>query len=602
MTVIGRRGVAAGLLLMMVAAGGFQLRDSRPLRGFFSEMAYSRNAQREHQWGEWFRWTQFVRRVTPPDTLLVIPSPPSLSAPRSVAWYMSHAGLDGYLLFPRRIIHVGESPPPDPLGPIYHVSAQEYTGSRFVDHPRQDWERSLVQVRPRMGTPQTPLRDFSEVEPRPWPLALGVFKLALLMASGLLLTLRYFEPRSLTGLATTAFLVATVQATVVFLVADLVRIPMTEWTQLLWMSGLAWLGLRQLARRRERLGRQAPADWRFCLGGALVCAFFGLLFVKAVTMPISGFDGIAIWGPKAKAIVAQHALRGYGRWGSGPSCPPLLPIAMAQVALGGEAAVNLLFPLFGLAIYATCYDELHKIVRSATLRALLPLLLFLAPRILEHTLIAYANLALCAFIIRAVVILPRALREDRPNDWVALAILLSGAVLVRHEGIIHVGYLGVIVGLWGMRHRAAVRRVGYLLMWPAAAWVAWGAYAAWILHAEAFSVPRPLWTWDTAWAMIHGTTRGILAPGDWGVLTVGFLGCCLILRPRLVARHEVPCLYLLFVLVGLSAFAMGAIPVWGAATYFNTGFNRYVMPAVLVMALILIKELGRALSAGEAGA
>jgi hypothetical protein len=180
-----------------------------------------------------------------------------------------------------------------------------------------------------------------------------------------------------------------------------------------------------------------------------------------------GWDGWAIWGAKARAIHVEGRLdtrliSDLSHYGfSHPDYPPLLPLLEASVYshLGHvqERTVGLLVVAW-LAAFAFLF-------RGAAIRQggpwwgeLATLLVVLAPPIWMDTCAGQADVPLLAFNVAALLLL------DGPANISQIALILSGAALLKNEGMVTVLAFALAVGASALKRRAHRRELWGVLL------------------------------------------------------------------------------------------------------------------------------------------
>ena len=569
-----------GILIAVLAAvhlyGFTHMRFRHSLSHFFPEMRFSVRQELVQRVGEpYMVWVEKIRRETPPDSGILLPRRPPLPFGVKVNDPILNAELSGYFLFPRRVGYDGNPEISAVLGPLFRSSK---TGE-------------MTQIRTRVAPPEPILPDFAENVLTPINLITALGTLLLLTLSGYWLSVNVLSPSSAPVLWAGAFVLGLTQLTAFYLLAGFLGWPVTRGIGLAWFIFWGWAGIQALRRTSfSSRSRSAPPQWWVWV---IPGFFFLLLFVKNLTLSIHGYDGVYVWGPKAKAIFALQGLSGYALWGAGPTHPPLIPIAMAQLAAGGTQTVNLLFPAFALVLYVFIYDALKYASWRPRECVLIPFFLFTAPMFFRHTMMAYANLPLTVCVTAAALRLPQAVENGTARDWRAIAFWLTAAVWIRPDGIAWGLYIALVGILWAWR-----RRRGLGLLWmtmPLTAWLVWILCYHIVLKGPAdwWYADSPRWNWSHLASALRGTWEILSAVSDWGALPVLWL-MALLLRGRELLRSERSlCFFVAIALLGLTVYSLGAVSRWDYDLYFRSAFNRYVMPLVPILSVMALRALRR---------
>lgn len=498
-----RRLAIASVCLAFIAAGLYGYRAQgflRPawIQDFFKTMILSKDEQLRRIWGDFYKQMQFINKVTPEDSLIIFPRPESFSDDTK----LRHAKLAQCFLFPRRGVDIGVREILSHRGPVYRIVIPGFDHEEpHLGEYRLDDHFRLWLLRERAGPPAGLVRDFRRMRIT-IPMRMGALvKFFLIMLVGTGGVALYFSERSHLSFFTTSFLLGTALDALGYVLLSLARISLTEPVQFLYLgvlSLLSFLVLLRTGRWKDLFGQRRI----FSRGGVLIVGlWFGLLFLKGLTSPIQGRDACGIWAAKAQALFAFHDLRVLGFWGAnlGFNYPPLLPIVMSQMALGGEGMVNVLFPFFALCLYATLRDEIEDTKFSAFMKAVLPLAIFGSPFFFRHSLQAYANLPLAVFVTKAITVLSSALREQTRRAWLALAMILCGVVFVRPDGSFYLIVL-MAVAFLASWFKGQKLTYGICFSIPLGCMFLWDLYCVFVLHVRPADLSllrdlaRRLWT------------------------------------------------------------------------------------------------------------
>jgi len=592
--------IAIILLIATAHVSIFACLNSENLGNFFDWISLSKDEQLKEAWGEYYEQFSFIKDITPKDSFIVLP-------PRGRAGLLGQGSLSIYFIFPRIIAGEGDKKIIWHNGPVYRVDIKwfKYTG-KFLKKYFFDKGFSLLLLRERTGLPKTRLTDFTMISPNFFNTGAALIKLFLIFASGLYITLRHFKERSLLGTAATSFLVGIIFMSVLYIFFSLIGIVFTETLQFLILGLLSVPGILLIKRKKHNIFSFRNISSGNKLSLVIVFAFFTLIFLKSFFTPIATWDACAIWGARAKAIFALHTIRGSNLWGAHPQYPPLLPILMSQIAIGGERIVKLIFPVLALCLYINIYDEIRDTRFSEPLKRFLPILLFATPLFFTHSLIAYANLALAVFITKAVTIFSRALKKNETNLWLPLAIILCGVVLVRPEGNWYL-LCAVLLGcLWFYIQKKPILYLGYFLI-PICCSLLWaieykvilgGSFVSLVFGTPVFrkyllfsEIMRPF-----TWANLNEVNFLLVKYATnfkfWGLIPASFVLICLLRARHIIKRYLPEISFMLLAFMAFSVYMYYRAPLWGSVQeFFAIVFNREFMPFISIMFIVLLKEI-----------
>ena len=170
----------------------------------------------------------------------------------------------------------------------------------------------------------------------------------------------------------------------------------------------------------------------------VLCATLAL---TAWTTPITGYDAIAFWSPRGKALAATGSLRAALTWGNlqhpdYPFLAPLLEAWASVVTLGGadEGAIKLYLVALVLSLVVALRGLLAERIGPPWLAELFVCFLAAMPLLRELTIASWPDLALACFNGLAAVCAVRALFE--PRALVPFALLGGAAVATKYEGTV----------------------------------------------------------------------------------------------------------------------------------------------------------------------
>jgi hypothetical protein len=608
---------------LFVVALGFHLvsffasRGVEGFRSFFAAMRLSREAQLLARWHEYYEHTTFIRAYTPADSLIILP-------PQTGRFgRIGNRGLTDYFIFPRRTAHEDSPGVADYPGPVYRVKMARFETpgpalSVFMipaggyQEQRLDAGFSLLRLRERQAPQEVAGRDFLDIRPRLSTTLLAGGKLGLIVLAGVPVVSRLFALQTWPGFLASSFLLGSSLSTMLFLLLGFVGLRANE----LWQFGMLLLlaipGCTLLTSRRVRDVRGTQRVTVPCVFAILLTvSLFSVLLLKSVCTPILNWDACAIWGMKARAIFAFQDLRAIKFWGAWPEYPPLVSILMSQLALGGEALAEVVFPLFAFCLYAVLYEALSTSPFPVWARIALPDLLLLAPLFFEHAYIAYANLALAVYVTWGFVLLARWLYSGREEYCLPAALAFCGVVLSRPDGEVYLGYAGFLSALWLLLQRRRLSGL-WLFVLPVATSIMWKLfYTLFLKSPEAYSLfgvasqgqllaklmVMTTLDWkgvsESAWYFV----RYALKPSYWGALPPLFV-TLMALNPRQTFRqYPLESLFLLFGVGGLAVLSLylGSYR-WGNSHYYPVTFVRLYMVLVPLMYLVVLSELGALVS------
>jgi len=205
----------------------------------------------------------------------------------------------------------------------------------------------------------------------------------------------------------------------------------------------------------RRWGRRSLASFGGMDGIAALVALLlvGMLALRALAMPMGGYDARYQWAHKAHIMLHEESI-----WGSGfqdpqslnghPRYPLLVPSIEAVVFLyaGGfnDQYVTLLFPLFLGALLAVLCGGLEALGRARG-RGLAVLALLLVPAYWGYGIArdgaaafsGYPDLPLSAFATAAIVYLLRARVRPSAHLYLISALLILFCGLTKSEGKVH---------------------------------------------------------------------------------------------------------------------------------------------------------------------
>jgi hypothetical protein len=587
------------IIILLTAAQWFLVieQHSKKIRGFFPWIMLPKEEKLSHSWGTYYKWVSFIRDKTPKDSLIILP-PQSAKFPA-----IGNAGLCDYFIFSRFGVNENDRKIVFYTGPIYKVKMDGFQyKNKYLKEYTLNKDFSLLLLKERQEKAPSHLTDFTRIKGTFANIFLALLKLLFIFTSGIYLVSKYSSERSYLGLLTTSFLIGVTISAIFYLLLSLIGINFTEPLQFVFLGMLSTPSVLLLIRRKSFINFPHYNHPYNSLSYVIVGLFFCLLFLKSTFTPIITWDASAIWGIKAKAIFAFHNLKGYQLWGALKNYPPLLPILMSQMAIGGESLVKLIFPLFALCLYANIYDEILQTRYTPSLKIILPVLIFTSPLFFIHSTIAYANFALTVFVTKSLTILSKLLKHDAKKGWLALSIILCGVLLVRPDGQAYFFYTVVLTFLWICLQGHSFKNLLYLFI-PALSIFLWKLYLPTSkilgygqIDYELLRVNLAKTNWLNFKVFIISLIKYSLQPRYWGIVPVLFIFLCLFRRTHIIKRYFPECFFILMGFLGLSFFSLYGALRWGIHDHFTFGFPRYMMVLLPIMFIIILKEIDKIVS------
>ena len=580
------------LLAAIIHIGFFIKSNPEQFKGFFSCINTPKDKQLAKVHGKFCRQASFISDVSSKDSLIILP-------PREGFGVLGHTEFCGFFVFPRLTANENANLAFLYDGPVYRVNVRGFEYKEpFIKRYDLNKDFSLLFLRERSKEEFAGVTDFTKIKDSPLNIMPALLKLFLIIMSGLYFVLKYFKESSLAGLLAASFLAGTVIVTVLYIIITIAGIDFAEITQFVFLSLFSALGIVYWVKHGAAFHRTAVKNKMPII---IVGIFFVLLLVKSAFTPIIGWDACAIWGLKAKAIYALHNLSGLKYWGAHSIYPPLFPVLLSLVAIGGEKAVTFIFPLFALFLYIIIYDEISETAFHPAIKIFLPLLLIFTGEVFMQSLNGYANLALTVFVTKAVVMLRRLTASDNKRGWISLALMLCGVILVRPDGRAYFLYIALLAILWVSFRKFSFSKLAYLLI-PAACALLWLVFCRIFLQnnwSSSFLEPefhfsfqkiQIAWHWNLK--MISANFMALLFnPKYFGFMPLFFVLACLLRCGRVIKNYAVESLFVLISCLGIFLFAVCVSSAWGAMYFFETGFTRSAMVFVPCMFIVVIKEI-----------
>lgn len=223
----------------------------------------------------------------------------------------------------------------------------------------------------------------------------------------------------------------------------------------------------------------------------ILLMLIGGTFLKAALVPLSTWDGFAIWGFKGKAFYADGAVseaffseptRGYSHL----DYPVHLPLLMAWIALileqWHDALVMLLFPVFYASLLLMVYGALAR-QGAPEIALAFTAGLGSVPQLLDHASAAMADLPLAYYLAASVALLLLHLERSEGSALLAAALMGGMAGWTKNEGLALFGIAACWLGAWTATPDSRWRRplrttliylaIGGMVVLP---WVGWRWY------------------------------------------------------------------------------------------------------------------------------
>jgi hypothetical protein len=193
------------------------------------------------------------------------------------------------------------------------------------------------------------------------------------------------------------------------------------------------------------------------IGFALILLVLGAAtFVQAALVPVSTWDGFAIWGFKARAFFVDGTVspafllepsRGY----SHPDYPLHLPLLMTWVfvVLGQwhDGLVLFLFPAYYASLLLVTYGALAR-QGAPELALVITTVLGSLPQFLAHAGAALADLLVAYYLVAAVAVLLCYVEHAERSTLVVAALMAGTAGWTKNEGIAWFALLTLCLGRW----------------------------------------------------------------------------------------------------------------------------------------------------------
>uniref|UniRef100_A0A7C3V9L8 Glycosyltransferase RgtA/B/C/D-like domain-containing protein n=1 Tax=Desulfobacca acetoxidans TaxID=60893 RepID=A0A7C3V9L8_9BACT len=367
-----------------------------------------------------------------------------------------------------------------------------------------------------------------------------------------------------------------------------------------WWLGKSWIAAPHSSGRetKESELRKPPYsfwDWLF-IGLLAVLGLFVTL--RAVLYPLWAWDGIAIWGFKAKVFYLNGAIdfKGFEAHNYYPNLVPLI-LTYLYLWLGqvNDYLVKLIFPLWGGALLAMLFGMLRRLGLART--PALGVTTFFALNgitFITHLHIVYADLAMTYFALGATGLVYLWLTNAAPPRTLPLAALFfAGLTWSKFEGAPLAGTILLAAGItliW-LRPPTLARRLASL-GWPVAGlllgYLPWRVFA--LSHGiETGSDPILGFYWPQLFRALPALGLALINPTLFGILwpTTGLV---LVFSGRKI--FSTPILFLALFLGGnflaiLLAYAVAPTSPFEFHLYLRATLDRLLLHLAPVAALLI---------------
>ncbi|MBD3263757.1 MAG: hypothetical protein GF375_01485 [Candidatus Omnitrophica bacterium] len=566
--------------------------SSQSFEYFLKEWGVDKISCSESSKSEFCQFLEFIQKNTPSDSMLIVGRPSETEG----LGLLKYTELCDYHLFPRLTTYEDDYEGyRNYPGPVYKIEVIKGKDKPFLLPEGSLKFRDSYSLIPYdlPGDTQSELKglgDYKETKPN---FLLGFAKLFLIITSGMFLTLKRMKFKGGLDFLITSFLAGLIINSLVYIILSILGIKFTELLQFCLLSLLAAPLLFQIPELKKIFKVKKSIPLKQSVYFFPVAGFFLFLFFKSILMPVSSWDACLIWGIKAKVIHVFLSLNYIKFWGCHPFYVPLLPVSMSQLMIGGQAAVKTLFPLFAFCLYGVIYTDAAGKIRPFLLRMVLPLLIFTSPVFFKNSFLVQPDLLSVVFLIKSVSLGGDMYREFSAKKTFTLAVILSGLVLTRPEGLLYCAVIVSILFLKFVKDKSFKFEMMSLLM-PFFIFLLW--------RVEYLLMPAGLskYSRDLSYFLSPGLFVETISSVDWGRISYSVLKysfnpyfwglipviffLALLLR-RLSILKDSPFEWRVFVLsfFGILLFSWTAGYLWGIEFYFETLFNRYHMvPAALI--------------------
>jgi hypothetical protein len=389
-------------------------------------------------------------------------------------------------------------------------------------------------------------------------------------------------------------------------------IPVDGMTMLLDGAGLAALGVVVAHRRGFSASGIRPPDWRFPR-----ISLFAALFIAGIVVYVEGlfravrlagiareWDSWANWIPKAKELFRSGGLAPefltLVQDLQLPSYPPGLATIQAGAfhAMGTTDTVTLhvQYWFFAVAFALAAIGLLAGRVHPALLFPLL-LAFLVAPSLLDWIATLYADIPLGYLVAAAALLVLLWIDENEPWQLAAATVLLSGAMLIKREGLLFVGcvLLAGFVASFTDRRRLWPRLLaaGFVAVALVAPWRIW--FVTHDLPGDAPGAAGTLVRSDRIWPSVEFAVATLFDRELWNFAPVVAVAAIVLALVAGAWRASLYAAVFLVAAVGSAAWVFWANPVLGLTSEEWTA-RRFTGTTVLVLAALTPLLLQRAWS------
>jgi hypothetical protein len=355
-------------------------------------------------------------------------------------------------------------------------------------------------------------------------------------------------------------------------------------------------------------GGRGTGRWGAVFIGILVWAILGVVIGTARRG--LGWDGVAVWGLKAKAAFVDGGFpdqyfHDLSRQWSHPDYPLFVPLAEAWVyrCIGqvDECAVTLLFVAFYVALVALFYGGVRREGFTATFSLGFTAALATVPLLRAQAMSGEADVPLAFVVFAGTLSLYGWLRRGARSDLVLAAVLSALAAWVKKEGSIHwaVNLLAIVVlgTMIGRSRRDVAVGVTLFLFAYLAILGPWFAFLSVPPGAGDFVVDLTSLHRGLARipVIVGGLVAELMAVRQWGALWL--LVAAVTITWSVKLRHDVSRVYLLVAALLPLVVLCGAyvFSIWDPFTrHIETSLYRIVlhgMPAAVFLAALQLDHL-----------
>jgi hypothetical protein len=390
-----------------------------------------------------------------------------------------------------------------------------------------------------------------------------------------------------------------------------------------------WIVLLSLGLFGWLRGKLSPGRWLKALtsrkkGWPLRLALVGmggLMTYLAVGSGHHATDAYVLWGAKGMGIL-DRGLEGVTAGTNTTRYPLHIPLLIAGLqALFGDVlpASKLIFPGYYVSLLMVMYGFLRQ--RTGDYWAgLTTVAAATMPILMRHGRIGYANLPLAFYLVGGVVLSTGALRESWPGSRNRSELLggylLALGIWTRPEGI----FLGLVLlaaaGVWSAASgRAQCGHSAWrLVLLPGLLWVVWmltsrifysqvPGSSGFLAHLQAELAQGRFHLADLG-QILAFVFKQLVNPQTWGTAGIGVLVLWLLTGFEKITKDSAA----LFIAAAGAACVLTMIgmyftfafePVHELEWWLTSGFNRMILPGMLLIWLSAAEMMGKTLEREE---